>query len=132
MAPQLPQPSEGLNAAVAAELRAAQGRLKMAVKALAEAADIPYGTLRRYLAAERYIDVAVLEQLATALGTTAADLVREAQLRTAGATIHPFPSPAASPSDLPPTVTDEDLIGLPSVAEPEREDVEGEADPEDT
>lgn len=39
------------------------------------------------------------------------------------------------PSDPSPTVpdevTDEELIGLPSVAEPDRDDVEGEEDPED-
>ncbi len=48
------------------------------------------------------------------------------------ANVFPFPARPGAPSDLPPTVTDEDLIGLPSVAEPERADVEGERDPEDT
>lgn len=36
-----------------------------------------------------------------------------------------------NPSGVPGMVTDEDLIGLPSVAEPERDDVEGPEDPED-
>lgn len=35
-------------------------------------------------------------------------------------------------SEVPDTVTDEELIGLPSVAEPERDDVEGPEDPADS
>lgn len=37
----------------------------------------------------------------------------------------------AVPSDLPDTITDDDLIGQPSVAEPERDDHEGDKDPEE-
>lgn len=81
MAPSPTDPSTGLNAAVAAELRAEQGRQKITVPALAEIADVPYGSLRRYLNADRHIDVAVLDALASALGLTATDVIRAAQER---------------------------------------------------
>lgn len=75
------KPGEGLNAAVAAELRAEQGRVRRSAPALAADAKIPYGSLRRYLAAERHIDVATLDALATALGTTSAAIVAAAEQR---------------------------------------------------
>lgn len=83
MAPPVGDPDTGLNAAVAAELRAEMARKKMSTQALATAADIPYGSLRRYLATERHIDVAVLEQLAVALGRTSVEIVRVAEERVA-------------------------------------------------
>jgi transcriptional regulator with XRE-family HTH domain len=79
MTPPIPAPTSGLNAAVAAELRAAAGRQKMTVPALAERAGIPYGSLRRYLNAERHIDVSVLHQLTTALGVSVSDLIEMAE-----------------------------------------------------
>lgn len=69
----------GLNAAVAAEIRAEQGRLKLSSPALAERAGVPYGSLRRYLSAERSIDMVVLEAVAAALATTASALIAEAE-----------------------------------------------------
>lgn len=79
-------PEAGLNAAVAAELRAERAAQNLTVQQLAARADVPYASLRRYLAAERYIDVAVLHALAGALGTSSASLVAAAEdrLRRAG------------------------------------------------
>jgi len=68
-------PSEGLNAAVAAELRAALARKKWSVNRLSEEAEIPYGSLRRYLNAERHIDVSVLYALCWAMGVRPQELV---------------------------------------------------------
>lgn len=82
MTPPLPGPDAGLNAAVAAELRAEMGRKKISARDLAQLSEIPYGTLRRYLAAERHIDVAVLDQVTGALGVTPVDIVVAAQTRT--------------------------------------------------
>jgi transcriptional regulator with XRE-family HTH domain len=79
MTPPVPDPDAGLNAAVADELRAEMARRRISVKELAQLADIPYGTLRRKISAERYIDVAELDQLAKALGVTSADIVRAAE-----------------------------------------------------
>jgi transcriptional regulator with XRE-family HTH domain len=78
MVPPIPGPGEGLNAAVAAELRAQQGREKMTTARLADLSGVPYGTLRRYLSADRYIDLTVLDALAYALGTTSLELVAAA------------------------------------------------------
>lgn len=83
MTPPLPRPDQGLNAAVAAQLRAERAAQKMTMGDLAEASDIPFGSLRRYLSEERHIDVAVLEQVAQALGTTAEEIVRSAAARLA-------------------------------------------------
>lgn len=75
------KPGEGLNAAVAAELRAELARERRSVQWLAEEADVPYGSVRRYLGAERHIDVAVLYALAAALDVSAVELVQRAQAR---------------------------------------------------
>lgn len=81
MAPPISQPDEGLNAAVAAELRAEQGRQKLSVKQLAAKSGVSYGSLRRYLDGERHIDVAVLEALAKGLGRSAVEIVASASTR---------------------------------------------------
>lgn len=83
MTPPLPGPDQGLNSAVAAELRAEQGRQKMSVAQLAELADIPYGSVRRYLNAERHIDVTVLQEISRALQVNPADIVQAAAARAA-------------------------------------------------
>lgn len=72
-------PSEGLNAAVAAELRAALARKKWSVNRLSEEAEIPYGSLRRYLNAERHIDVSVLYALCWAIGVRPQEIVTVAE-----------------------------------------------------
>jgi transcriptional regulator with XRE-family HTH domain len=74
-------PEAGLNAAVAAELRAERAAQNLTVQQLSELADVPYASLRRYLAAERYIDVAVLHALATALKTSSTALIASAEER---------------------------------------------------
>lgn len=76
-------PSAGLNAAVAAELRAELGRQRMTQKMLAKASGIPYGTLRRYLDATRHIDIATLSVLCAALDLELQDVVSQAVARTA-------------------------------------------------
>lgn len=83
MTPPLPRPDQGLNAAVAAELRAekaAQGRTN---EWLAEQSGLNKGSVRRYLAAERHIDVATLDAMATSLGSTPMMIVEAAQQRLA-------------------------------------------------
>lgn len=79
--PPVAEPDAGLNAAVAAEIRAEMARRKLTVRQLAELADIPYGTLRRKMSAERYIDVAELEQIAAALELTSVEIVEAAERR---------------------------------------------------
>jgi transcriptional regulator with XRE-family HTH domain len=75
----IPDPSTGLNAAVAAEVRAELGRRKVSIQALADKADIPYGTLRRYVNAERHMDVAALGAIAAALDVDLVVLVQRAE-----------------------------------------------------
>lgn len=113
-------PEDGLNAAVAAELRAERAAQNLTVKQLADIADVPYASLRRYLAAERYIDVAVLHALASALETSSAALVAAAEdrlNRRGGAVV--IEGSFGKSSDAASTV---DLAAEPSAAEPERRD----------
>lgn len=100
MAPPLPAPDAGLNGAVAAELRATQGRRRIATTKLSELADIPYGTLRRYLAGERYIDVAVLAALAAALGTTTSEIVTAAEASRPQQPLNLSPAVAARDAEV--------------------------------
>ncbi len=87
MTPPVEGPTEGLNAAVAAELRAEAGARRLNDKALALAAGVNYASLRRWLGKdvgnERHIDVAVLDAVCRALGTTPALIVEAAQIRLA-------------------------------------------------
>ncbi|KAB2808353.1 hypothetical protein F9L07_22825 [Pimelobacter simplex] len=167
MAP-VPGPREGLNAAVAAQIRAEAAAARLSDKALAEKAGVNYASLRRWLGKdkgnERHIDVAVLAELARAVGSTSAEIVAGAEERLgriarweaedADGQTYLVPEAAVAPrldadldeadelaqkrasrrvpSDLPGTITDEDLIGQPSVAEPVRNDVEGNEAPEET
>ncbi len=78
--PPLP-PGEGLNAAVAAELRAELARKRINTRELAERSEVAYGSLRRYLAAERDINVVVLAAVCEALGVSVEDLVSAASHR---------------------------------------------------
>lgn len=77
----IPGPHEGLNAAVAAQIQAERAAKGLTVKQLAEASDVHYGSLRRYLKCERDIDVATAEALASALGLEVIDLVADAMKR---------------------------------------------------
>lgn len=85
MNPPVPGPTEGLNAAVAAELRAEAGAKRLSDKALAEKAGVNYASLRRWLGKdtgnERHIDVAVLSTLADALEISPVEIVDRARKR---------------------------------------------------
>lgn len=167
MAPPIPGPSEGLNAAVAAQLRAERAANEMTIEQVAKRAGVSEISVRRYLKAQRHIDLGVLEALTAAMGTTTSAVIEAAQERLvrlakfdaeeeAGqdwivpeARIRPRldadlddDSEAAdelarkrakrNQSDVPDMVTDEDLIGQPSVAAPiPQNDVEGDEDPEE-
>lgn len=115
-------PEAGLNAAVAAELRAERAAQDLTVQELADMAGIPFGSLRRYLAAERNIDVATLAALAAALGTTSGEIVAAAEERMARRGRPVVIEGRFGTSDPAPTVSDEELAGYPSAAEPERRD----------
>lgn len=56
-------------------------RRRLSVQSLAVASEVPYGTLRRYLATERHIDVATLAAIADALEVEVEDVVRAAAAR---------------------------------------------------
>jgi transcriptional regulator with XRE-family HTH domain len=114
-------PEAGLNAAVAAELRAERAAQNLTVQQLAEKSEVPYATLRRYLAAERHIDVATIAALAEALDTTAVELVMAATERLqrgSGANViaGDFGNSSDDASNL------DHLRGLPSAAAPKRRD----------
>lgn len=74
------EPHAGLNAAVAAEIRAELARQKLSVQALALKSGVAYGSLRRYINAERHIDLDVLHDLCAALGVSPRDLVERADM----------------------------------------------------
>jgi transcriptional regulator with XRE-family HTH domain len=75
-------PSQGLNAAVAARLQAERAALGLTVEQLARLSDVPYASLRRYLKAERDIDVATLGALCEVLRISPDALVRDAIARS--------------------------------------------------
>lgn len=115
-------PEGGLNAAVAAELRAERAAQNLTVQQLAERSDVPYPSVRRYLAAERHIDVSVLHALATALGATSGELISAAEERLSRGG---RPSVIRTDSDANRSDRDrslDHLRGLPSAAAPERKD----------
>ena len=82
----VPRPSEGLNAAVAAVLRAERAAQDLTQQELADKSGIPYATLRRYLKADRHIDVAVLAEICKALNIEVDDIVIRAANRMRKAT----------------------------------------------
>ena len=75
-----------------------------------------------------------VDVIAEALGLDGLDLMLTVLGRMdppADGRVIPFPIPSDPSPSVPDEVTDEELIGLPSVAEPPRHDVEGDEDPED-
>jgi transcriptional regulator with XRE-family HTH domain len=135
-------PAEGLNAALAATLRAERGATSMTVDQLAAKSGIPKRTLLRLLQAERHINTDHLYALAVAFELEPADLIQMAQRRLARLAKIDADQDAAdelarkraerNQSEVPDMVTDEELIGQPSVAAPEpKNDVEGDEDPEE-
>lgn len=107
MTPPLPQPHEGLNAAVAATLRAEKAAQDMTNDDLADNSGIPKGSVQRYLAAKRHIDVVTLEALARALHSTPRLIVQAAEERLAREA--DFPRPSARVFRLPAAAADDDL-----------------------
>lgn len=81
MVPVERDPSKGLNAAVAAQLRAERAAADLTVEQLAREADMSPVSVQRYLRGKRHIDVAVLFQLAKALEVEPAEIVANAQRR---------------------------------------------------
>lgn len=81
MGPYEKESSRGLNAAVAAALRAEKAAAGMTNRTLAERSSITVASVQRYLAADRHIDVNVLDALAQALQTTPNRLIQAAQER---------------------------------------------------
>lgn len=74
-------PSAGINAALAAELRAERAAQQMTVDALAERSGVPKRTLIRLLNAERAIAVEPLCDIAGAFGVSVTTLVGRAERR---------------------------------------------------
>lgn len=74
-------------------------RRRVSTTRLAEAADIPYGSLRRYLATERHIDVSVLSAICAAFGMDVAALIERAI--EAGGLSDPAPSLRAVAAEQP-------------------------------
>lgn len=72
-----PNPKRGLNGAVAAALRAEHGRKKVTYEAIATATGLSKTSVERYLNGKRHMDLAVVDGLARALGSTAEDVMRE-------------------------------------------------------
>lgn len=81
MAPVVKNPDEGLNAAVAAQLRAERAAADLTMQQLADRAEIPLVSVQRYLRAKRDIDIATLYALCEALGVEPFDVVAAAQTR---------------------------------------------------
>lgn len=71
----------GLNGAVASVLRGEKAMAGISNHALADRSGVPYESVRRYLAAERAIDVDILDKLSGVFGLTAAEVMRRGQLR---------------------------------------------------
>lgn len=78
-------PDEGINGAVAAVLRGERAAMGITIAELSERSGVPVVTVQRLLAGRRPFTVAVLDQLAYALGRTGADVHLDAQSRTSGA-----------------------------------------------
>ena len=74
-------PSVGINAAVAAELRAERGAQKITVEALAQRSGVPKRTLLRLLNAERGIAMEPLAAIAGALNVPVSLVVSRAEER---------------------------------------------------
>ncbi|WP_243061200.1 helix-turn-helix transcriptional regulator [Nocardioides sp. SR21] len=82
MAVDLSKPhAEGLNGAVAAELRAEKAAQNLTNQEIADRSGIPVVSVQRYLVPKRGIEVVVLEKLAAAVGKKASEIVEAAERR---------------------------------------------------
>lgn len=77
-------PAVGLNAAVAAQLRAERGASNTSFDDLAETTGLAKSTLLRYFNSKRAIPVDALDVIAQALGITGYELMRRAEQRQRG------------------------------------------------
>lgn len=114
-------PNKGLNGAVAAVLRAerAAASQRLTQDEIADKAEIPVVSLRRYLNGKRAIDMSVLSAICKAMGVDPQYVMAEANKRVS----YGYPSDA--------DVNVEDLYDEPSAAAPKsKRDVEGEVDPD--
>lgn len=75
--------AQGLNGAVAAELRAELSRQGLRQADLAKASGVPVVSVQRYLAPNRAMDIEVLDKLTRALGTNAAEIMGRAAAQLA-------------------------------------------------
>lgn len=84
-------PQEGINAALAAEVRAemARRRPRMTYGELAEASGVPLSSLKRYITAERHFTVQHLAKVASGLGISSHDLLDRATERWERVSSHP-------------------------------------------
>ena len=71
-------PTKGLNGAVAGELRAHKARRNMSNEQIAGKSGIPLVSVNRYMAGKRPITLALLNELAEALGTTPETIISAA------------------------------------------------------
>lgn len=76
-------PSEGLNAAVAAEIRAERAARQVTIDELADRSSISKSTLLRLLNERRLIGMEALSDIARALGVSATVIVGRAERRLA-------------------------------------------------
>lgn len=74
-------PGNGLNDALAAELRAERGAKQISMDALADRSGLARSSVLRYLNAQRVIPIDALDALAVALGVTPRELVHRAEAR---------------------------------------------------
>lgn len=74
-------PASGMNAAVAAELRAEKAALGLTNQDLADRSGIPVVSVQRYLAPSRNIDIEILGALCDALGVSLTEIARAAEAR---------------------------------------------------
>lgn len=89
MSPVEPDPREGLNGAVADELRAMKSRRRMSNEQIAEASGIPLVSVNRYMSASRPINLATLAALTEALGSDPNEITRSALAEMARRNVTP-------------------------------------------
>lgn len=76
-------PTKGMNAAVAAELRAERAAQEVTLDDLTERVSLSRNTTWRLLNAERLISIEALVEIADALGVSVLDIVERAEKRLA-------------------------------------------------